>query len=121
MLILGDVINGRKYALMSSEEKALTDFKRSNSLQSLHRRYFVLIVEMGKLLQDTYPIQLLSHIEYMIFVTFMALALGLLKEASFAMCSLTVLESKNQMTLRPNVNVTIIQESVIYLKKKISK
>ena len=38
----------------------------------------------------------------------MALALGLLKEASFAMCSLTVLESKNQ-TLWPKVNVTAIQ------------
>lgn len=47
----------------------------------------------------------------------MGLALGLLKEISFAMCSLTGLESKNQMTFCPKFNVTTIQENVIYLKR----
>lgn len=41
----------------------------------------------------------------------MGLALGLLKEISFAMCSLTGLESKNQMTFCPKFNVTTIQEN----------
>lgn len=48
----------------------------------------------------------------------MALALGLLKETSFAMCSLTVLE--NPMTFWPKFNVTTIQENVIYLKSPLN-